>query len=205
NSSGRILSKSEITLPPLADFLTTDSSIAFDTPNDSVFEQLLIRIIDSALFDSSILASLPLDSSQKEAVLQSLSPQNIELTGLDSNSFLSKTIHQQQQRDNPTANLNFDSISRVVIADSSLTSFEKGLWMRYWVQNQDYAVLKNVFKNSSFPNALNLPSGSSALFLGVAHHRLEQPSLANVYFRVACKDIPLSPHIFYKEKIPIHR
>ncbi len=205
NSDGRILSKSEITLPPLADFLTTDSSIAFDTPNDSVFEQLLIRIIDSALFDSSILASLPLDSSQKEAVLQSRSPQNLELTGLDSNSFLSKTIHQQQQRDNPTANLNFDSISRVVIADSSLTSFEKGLWMRYWVQNQDYAVLKNVFKNSSFPNALNLPSGSSALFLGVAHHRLEQPSLANVYFRVACKDIPLSPHIFYKEKIPIHR
>jgi len=52
---------------------------------------------------------------------------------------------------------------------------------------------------------LNLPAASSALFLGVAHHRLEQPSLANQYFRMACKDIPLSPQIFYKEKIPINR
>jgi hypothetical protein len=115
------------------------------------------------------------------------------------------TIQLQQQRDNPTVNVNFDSISTVVITDSSLTSFEKGLWIRYWVKNHDYAVLKNVFNSSSFPNSLNLASGSSTLFLGVAHHRLEQTSLANKYFRMACKEIPLSPHIFYKEKIPIHR
>jgi len=205
NPTGRIIPKEEIALPPLSDFLTTDNSITFDTPNDSVFEQLLIRIIDSALLDSSILASLPLDSSQKEVVLQSLSPQNLELTRLDSTSFLSKTIQIQQLRSYPTVNLNFDSISRVVIADSSLSSFEKGLWIRYWVKNHDYAVLKNVFKNSSFTNSLNLPSGSSALFLGVTHHRLEQPSLANQYFRMACKDIPLSPQIFYKEKMSINR
>jgi hypothetical protein len=145
------------------------------------------------------------DSSQKESVLQSLSPQGLELTGLDSNSLLSKTIQLQQLRSNPTANVNFDSISTVVIADSTLTSFEKGLWIRFWVKKQDYAVLKNVFNSSSFPNSLNLASGSSALFLGVAHHRLEQPSLANQYFRMACKDIPLSPQIFYKEKMLINR
>ena len=205
NPTGRIPPKEEIALPPLSDFLTTDNSIAFDTPNDSVFEQLLIRIIDSALLDSSLLASLPLDSSQKDVVLQSLSPQGLELTGLDSNSLLSKTIQLQQLRSNPTANVNFDSISTVVIADSTLSGFEKGLWIRYWVKNHDYLVLKNVFNSSSFPNSLNLASGSSALFLGVAHHRLEQPSLANQYFRMACKDIPLSPQIFYKEKMLINR
>jgi tetratricopeptide (TPR) repeat protein len=205
NPAGRIIPKEELALPPLAEFLTADPSLAFDTPNDSVFEQLLFRMLDSALLDSSLLANLPLDSTQKTEIIQSLSKEPLELKALDSNSFLSKTIQLQQQRANPASNLNFDSISAVVIADTALSAIEKGLWIRFWVENRDYTVLKTLFKSSSFTNSLNLPNGSANLFLAVAHHRLDQPTLANQYFRMACKDIPLSPLIFSKEKILINR
>jgi hypothetical protein len=205
NPAGRIIPKEELSLPPLSEFLTAENSATFDTPNDSVFEQLLFRIIDSALLDSSLLANLPLDSAQKTEIIHSLSKEPLELKELDSTSFLSKTIQLQQQRANPASNLNFDSISAIVIADTALSAFEKGLWIRFWVKNHDYTIIKPLFKGSGFTNSLNLPNGSSELFLAVAHHRLEQPSLANHYFRMACKEIPLSPLLFNKEKVPIHR
>ena len=205
NPAGRIIPKEELALPPLAEFLTADPSLAFDTPNDSVFEQLLFRMLDSALLDSSLLANLPLDSTQKTEIIQSLSKEPLELKELDSTSFLSKTIQLQQQRANPASNINFDSLSAIVIADTALSAIEKGLWIRFWVENRDYTVLKTLFKSSSFTNSLNLPNGSANLFLAVAHHRLDQPTLANQYFRMACKDIPLSPLIFSKEKILINR
>lgn len=205
NPAGRIIPKEELSLPPLSEFLTADSSLAFDTPTDTVFEQLLLRIIDSSLIDSFVLANLPLDSSQKIGLVQSIFSTGVETLELDSSSFLSKTIQLQQQRTNPASVVNFDSISAIVIADTALSAFEKGMWIRFWVKNHDYTVLKTLFKSASFTNSLNLPNGSTNLFLAVAHHRLDQPTLANQYFRMACKDIPLSPLIFSKEKILINR
>lgn len=206
NPSGRNNPKEEAALPLLADFLASDSSITLDLPTDTTFEQVLLRMIDSALTDSSIWAEASIDSAEKFAILQQFQKDTLDKTLENDTSSQGelKTINLQHNRAATTKPI-FDSLSLALFNDSTTLNLEKWIWIRHWIQNADYSVLNASLKSLKNQEFFTKKPGFSDLLLAVSHHRLGQNSLANHYFRKASRSVPISPRIFNKEKIPIDR
>jgi tetratricopeptide (TPR) repeat protein len=204
NPSGRNNPRVELALPLLTDFLASDSSITLDFPTDTSFEQVLLRMIDSALTDSSIWTEASIDSAEKSEILQQFHNDSlVNPVEIDTSTQSElKTVILQQKR-SATPKPIFDSLAFALFNDTTTSDLEKWIWIGHWIQNGDYSVLKESMKSLKNPEIFNKEPGFSDLLLAVTHERIGQPLMANQYFRKVSRLVPLSPRIFQKEKIPI--